>query len=103
MVPRLRTCTSPMEPASAASAGTAAPTSDEAATAAWRVIAPIRTPSPRRSIPASASIPLRSTRSAHEARRKRMVGIRLMPPASGRPSSDAARRALASSSEDGRW
>ena len=51
IVPMLRTCRSPMPSASAASAGIARFTSVDAATSAWRVIAPITMASPSLRMP----------------------------------------------------
>ena len=80
MVPLLRTCGSPILPASTASAGIAPCTSADAATAACGVSAPISTASPSTAMPASAAIPARSIRSDGAARRCFIVGSNVWPP-----------------------
>ena len=79
-VPRLRTWASPIIPAKSARAGTAPRTAADAATSAWRVIAPISTLSPT-VMPAIPSMPPRSITSVGAARRAFNVGINVIPPA----------------------
>src|SRR5271163_2892418 len=98
----LRTCGSPMPPASFATAGIAACTTLPRATSACRVMAPITRLSPSRVTPASSGTFLRSMSAAGDARRCFMVGSRVMPPASALASA-LARSATAPDSDWGRW
>ena len=99
MVPRLRTCGSPIWPATSASAGIAAATSDEFATASWTVIAPTVTAPPDTWMPLSSATAARSTTSEGCARRCFRVGSRVMPPAISTASSPPATLAAASATE----
>ena len=98
IVPRLRTCGSAIVLAALARM----PRPSSRATAAWRVIAPIRQPSPSRLMPARPGTFLRSTSSDGAAKRSFISGSSECPPASSLASSPPSRRAeSASSSEAG--
>src|SRR5215813_4261986 len=103
MVPRLRTCGSPIPPASWARAGMVFCTSAERATSACVVMAPIVMPPPSTFTPLSAAMPPRSTRSLGCASRCFSVGMRVMPPATILASLLPASRLAASAAEAGRW
>src|SRR5918996_337524 len=104
MVPRLRTCGSPMLSARVASAGIQPLTSPEPATSAWVVSAPIKRLLPRSTrIRPSSLTPPRSITSDGLARRCLSVGIRVMPPASSTPSPAPLSKETASATLVGRW
>src|SRR5258708_28740529 len=96
IVPRLRTAGSPIMPAIAARAGMPALTIGERLTSAWRVIAPITTPSPSSVMPTNDEIAPRSTRSDGFARRSFNVRIKIIPPSTSFASSAASNPAAAS-------
>src|SRR5260370_31702550 len=98
----LRTCGSPISPASSARAGRFSCTMGESATSACRVIAPITIERPRSSMPDRPSIKDRSIRLAGLASRCFMVGIRVWPPASSFASSLLASRFAACRTLEGR-
>src|SRR5262245_26690073 len=81
MVPMLRTWRSPIMPARLASAGMVFPISEEEATSAWRVMAPISTAPPATLMPERSRVKFRSTRSDGEERRSFIACTRLWPPA----------------------
>src|SRR5713226_2620454 len=99
----LRTCGSPISPASSASAGKFSCTTGESATSACRVMAPMTIERPRSSMPDRPSIKDRSIRLAGLASRCFMVGIRVWPPASSFASSLLASRLAAWRTLEGRW
>lgn len=76
-------------------------TSDELATAACVVIAPMVTVPPDTVMPASSLTPPRSMRSEGCARRCLSVGISVIPPATNLPSSAPFRALTASATDDG--
>jgi len=86
MVPMLRTCRSPMPPARRASAGIARRTSSEAATSAWRMVAPMIRASLSRRMPAQFGERAQVDHGAG-LRQAQLHGADqlLWPPASGRP------------------
>ena len=77
MVPRLRTAGSPISPAASASAGHRSASSDEAASSAWVVSAPIRTRPSATLMPFSSSSRPMSMSAAGVASRSFRSGIRL--------------------------
>src|SRR5918999_2772889 len=98
-----RTWRSPMMPASAARAGIAFFTSGEAATSAWRVMAPISTALPEALIPDSSLMVPRSMRSLGDESRSFIACPRLWPPARYLASSFFEPSAIASFVLEGRW
>ena len=102
MVPRLRTCRSPMLSARSANAGILAHTSALPATSAWGVMAPMVTVSPSTVIPLSSAMLPRSTTSDGLARRSFRIGSSVWPPARKVPSPAPLIATAASSSDDGR-
>ena len=86
MVPRFRTCRSPIPPAASASTGHAERTTSDAATAACVAVAPMRSVSPSREISSSPGIRPRSTSAAGAASLIFIIGRSECPPASGRAS-----------------
>jgi hypothetical protein len=103
MVPRLRTCGSPIEPGTEARPGSASFNTFEFATSACRVIAPITIERPLSSTPAMSSQPLRSISAEGCASRSFITGISEWPPASSFDSGCLAKRLAACRAVVGRW
>ena len=87
-----------MPSASVASAGIASFTTFDAATSAWRIIAPITTLSPSLRMPFISAMPERSTSVLGWASRIFIAATRLWPPAKGLPP-DCASNAAALATE----
>src|SRR5262245_39788765 len=102
MVPRFRTCLSPICPAVSGTTGQIPTATSDANTDAWVASAPIVS-SPFPSMPSSPGIPPRSTSAAGAASLSFIIGSRLWPPAIGREPSTSPSRAIASSRLVGRW
>src|SRR5258706_2736897 len=99
----LRTMRSPIPPASAASAGIAFLTAAEAATSAWRVIAPSVTALASALMPARSLMPPMSMTFEGFDSRSFIAAIRLWPPARTRASSSFEITFAASSTDFAFW
>src|SRR3974390_519246 len=103
MVPRLRTCGSPTEAATAARPGNSCCSTDEMATSAWRDIAPITIERPFCSTPERPSTNDRSISADGFASRCFITGISEWPPASSLASGLRANRPAAWRTGVGAW
>ncbi len=86
IVPRLRTIASAMLRSASRSTGATAPTSDDARSSAWRVIAPMRSSPSSTATKARSVRSLMSTSSSGATSRSFIIGMRLCPPATRRVS-----------------
>ena len=102
MVPRLRTCGSPISAAASAIIGHVSRNSFDAAISVCVVVAPISMRPPASLMPESPGILEISTSVPGSLRRSFINGTRLCPPAITLPPFDAASFAIASSTEDAR-
>ena len=103
MVALLRTIGSPIISAASDTSGHAASRSDDEASSAWVVSAPMRTVPFSRAMPLSPSIRPMSISAAGPASLSFIRGMRLWPPARIFESSLSARSWTASATEPARW
>ena len=98
MVPRFRTCRSPMFEATSASSGQAERSGAESSICAWVAYAPIEIGSESAEIRLSWAMRPRSTSFSGAARRSLRSGIRLCPPERARAAPPVPRSAASASS-----